>query len=126
MLRGATAQLRWVCATQQFAALAVHGTLLRWRRDPSSRLLVATTHLARDPESAKQQYARGFQYGVRHPEGGSLGMARARSTARLREAAGSPGWWRRDVRLSDGPDIKDGLLPCVKRPEILVAFRILY
>jgi len=39
-------------------------TLLRWRRDPSARLLVATTHLARDPESAKQQYARGFQYGV--------------------------------------------------------------
>ena len=39
-------------------------TLLRWNRDPSSRLLVATTHLARDPESAKQRYARGFQYGV--------------------------------------------------------------
>ena len=41
-------------------------TLLRWRRDPSSRLLVATTHLARDPESVKQRYARAFQCTPRH------------------------------------------------------------
>ena len=37
--------------------------LLRWRRDPSVRLLVATTHLARNPESEAAQMARGFQYG---------------------------------------------------------------
>ena len=39
-------------------------TLLRWRRDPSVRLLVATTHLARNPESDDAQLSRGFQYGV--------------------------------------------------------------
>ena len=38
--------------------------LLRWRRDPSVRLLVATTHLARNPESTEQVLARGFQYGT--------------------------------------------------------------
>lgn len=35
--------------------------LLRWRRDPSVRLLVATTHLMRDPESDDAQLTRGFQ-----------------------------------------------------------------
>jgi len=35
--------------------------LLRWRRDPTVRLLVATTHLARNPESEKQLLARGYQ-----------------------------------------------------------------
>ena len=38
--------------------------LLRWRRDPSVRLLVATTHLARNPESAAADFSRGFQYGA--------------------------------------------------------------
>jgi len=42
--------------------------LLRWRRDPNQRLLVATAHLARMAtsvaESADQLLARGFQYGV--------------------------------------------------------------
>jgi hypothetical protein len=38
-------------------------TLLRWRRDPTVRLLVATTHLARNPDSARQLLARGYQYG---------------------------------------------------------------
>lgn len=37
--------------------------LLYWRRDPTVRLLVATTHLARNPESEKQLLARGYQYG---------------------------------------------------------------
>ena len=37
--------------------------LLRWRRDPTVQLLVATTHLARSPTDADQQMARGFQYG---------------------------------------------------------------
>ena len=37
--------------------------LLRWRRDPSVKLLVATTHLARNPESEAANFARGFQYG---------------------------------------------------------------
>ena len=36
--------------------------LLRWRRDPSMQLLIATTHLARAPESDAAQMARGFQY----------------------------------------------------------------
>ena len=38
--------------------------LLRWRRDPSARLLIATTHLARNPDDVEQQMARGFQYGT--------------------------------------------------------------
>jgi mRNA deadenylase 3'-5' endonuclease subunit Ccr4 len=38
--------------------------LLRWRRDPSVRLLVATTHLERNPDSEVAQMARGFQYGT--------------------------------------------------------------
>lgn len=38
-------------------------TLLHWRRDPTVRLLVATTHLARNPDSARQLLARGYQYG---------------------------------------------------------------
>lgn len=37
--------------------------LLRWRRDPSARLLVATTHLARNPESDAQLWPRSFQFG---------------------------------------------------------------
>ncbi|KAL3919479.1 MAG: hypothetical protein SGPRY_005618 [Prymnesium sp.] len=37
--------------------------LLSWRRDPTVRLLVATTHLARNPLDGEQQMARGFQYG---------------------------------------------------------------
>lgn len=38
--------------------------LLRWRRDPSVRLLVATTHLERDPQSADRLISRGYQYGL--------------------------------------------------------------
>lgn len=38
--------------------------LLRWRRDPTARLLIATTHLARNPDDVEQQMARGFQYGT--------------------------------------------------------------
>ena len=38
--------------------------LLRWRRDPSVRLLIATTHLERDPESTDADISRGFQYGA--------------------------------------------------------------
>lgn len=37
--------------------------LLKWRRDPTVQLVVATTHLQRDPESETHQLARGFQYG---------------------------------------------------------------
>uniref|UniRef100_A0A7S0L6X9 EF-hand domain-containing protein n=2 Tax=Coccolithus braarudii TaxID=221442 RepID=A0A7S0L6X9_9EUKA len=37
--------------------------LLSWRRDPTVRVLVATTHLARSPMDEDQQMARGFQYG---------------------------------------------------------------
>jgi len=40
-----------------------HFALLAWRRDPTVRLLVATTHLARNPESDEQLLARGYQYG---------------------------------------------------------------
>jgi hypothetical protein len=43
-------------------------SLLRWRRDPSQRLVVATVHLARMAtsvaEAADQLFARGFQYGM--------------------------------------------------------------
>ena len=35
--------------------------LLRWRRDPSVRLLVATTHLERDPQSTDRLISRGYQ-----------------------------------------------------------------
>ena len=50
-------------------------TLLRWQRDPSARLLIATTHLARDPSAMKQLslgsqhgvLSCGFQYGVGGP-----------------------------------------------------------
>jgi len=38
--------------------------LLRWRRDPSVRLLVATAHLERDPQSSDRLITRGFQYGA--------------------------------------------------------------
>jgi hypothetical protein len=37
--------------------------LLRWRRDPSTKVLVATTHLARNPEQDKQLWPRSFQFG---------------------------------------------------------------
>jgi Ca2+-binding EF-hand superfamily protein/exonuclease III len=37
--------------------------LLKWRRDPTARVLVATTHLARGPELEEQRFARGYQYG---------------------------------------------------------------
>jgi len=38
--------------------------LLRWRRDPSVRILVATAHLERDPQSTDRLITRGFQYGA--------------------------------------------------------------
>ena len=38
--------------------------LLRWRRDPTVRLLVATCHLERDPQSSDRLVSRGFQYGA--------------------------------------------------------------
>lgn len=37
--------------------------LLRWRRDPSTKVLIATTHLARSPESELQLWPRSFQFG---------------------------------------------------------------
>lgn len=36
--------------------------LLRWRREPNARVLIATTHLARNPESEKQLWPRSFQF----------------------------------------------------------------
>lgn len=38
--------------------------LLRYKRDPSVRLLVATTHLERAPDDANRQITRGYQYGT--------------------------------------------------------------
>ena len=38
--------------------------LLRFKRNPSQRLLVATTHLARNPEVRSQTLPRGYQYGL--------------------------------------------------------------
>ena len=39
-------------------------SLLRFRRNPSQRLLVATTHLARNPEKKSQTLPRSFQYSL--------------------------------------------------------------
>ena len=38
--------------------------LLRYRRDPSTLMLIATTHLARNPENPRQIWSRGYQYGL--------------------------------------------------------------
>ena len=38
--------------------------LLRFRRCPSERVLIATTHLARNPEKREQDLRRGYQYGL--------------------------------------------------------------
>ena len=38
--------------------------LLRYKRDPSVRLTVATTHLERDPNDDNRQISRGYQYGT--------------------------------------------------------------
>lgn len=38
--------------------------LLRFKRNPSQRVLVATTHLARNPECRQQTLPRGYQYGL--------------------------------------------------------------
>ena len=39
-------------------------TLLRFKRNPEQRVLVATTHLARNPEKREQTLPRGYQYGL--------------------------------------------------------------
>ena len=46
------------------ARLCLPGMLLSFRRDPSVKLLVATTHLERDPQSTDRLITRGFQYGL--------------------------------------------------------------
>lgn len=38
--------------------------LLRFRHDPSTLMLIATTHLARNPENPRQIWSRGYQYGL--------------------------------------------------------------
>lgn len=49
--------------------------LLRYRRDPSCAVLLATTHLARNPENPRQIWSRGYQYGLLFRE--LLGFAEA-------------------------------------------------